>query len=162
MEALSLSALQALSALLWAKVWDMSLAERSFDLIITLTLDKYVRMFSSRCGKPLEMLQMPAKLQCVWLACLSQRILISLMASYHTQVANPVSGANFPPPETPQSEQFQGVSNLTISSQLWVEHIYVNEGNHSFEARYWWAMNYEDARTADQISETNSSDDCSQ
>ena len=82
------------------------------------------------------------------------------MLQVFAQVANPVSGQNFPPPDTPQSERFQGVAHLVIPSQLWVEHIQVNEGTHSFDARYWWSMNYEDSRTADLIAETNSTDDC--
>ena len=81
-------------------------------------------------------------------------------AFLRAQVANPVSGQNFPPPETPQSKFFQGIADLTIPSQLWVEHIQVNEATHSFNARYWWSMNYEDARTADLIADTNSTDNC--
>lgn len=77
-----------------------------------------------------------------------------------SQVANPVSGQNFPPPETPPSQRFQGIANISIPSQLWVEHIIVHEESHSFQARYWWAMNYEDDRAADLISETNFTDDC--
>ena len=80
----------------------------------------------------------------------------------HEQAANPVSGANFPPPETPPSQRFQGVADITVKSSLWVEYIKIDEPAHAFQARYWWAMNYPDARTQDLIAETKASDSCSQ
>lgn len=78
------------------------------------------------------------------------------------QAANPISGSNFPPPETLSSQRFQGVPDITVKSQFWVEYIRVDEPNHAFHARYWWAMNYPDYRTQDLISETNASSNCAQ
>ena len=52
---------------------------------------------------------------------------------------------------------------INVTCTLCIEYIRVLEDSHSFQARYWWAMNYRDPRVAKLIAETNSSNDqCSQ
>jgi len=77
-------------------------------------------------------------------------------------VANPISGQNFPPAEVKAAKEFLGIPDIKITSTLWVEYIRVLEGSHSFQARYWWALNYPDHRTERLIAETNASDTCAQ